>query len=132
MELLGVGERIKRVRGDMSLPDFAQSLSVHKSTIVRWEREENFPDAKAIRRMCELYDVKPTWLVLGEESLVMNWDLLESVLEEVLTVFDDFGLRLPATKKAKLITILCKQMAGKEVGEVDLKGAIADLIKIAS
>jgi transcriptional regulator with XRE-family HTH domain len=132
MESTGIGERVRALRGQLSLPSFAEALDVHKSTIMRWEREESYPDASLIKKMCEIYGAEPAWLVLGQKTQSMNWSALEGILVEVLEVFEEFGLALPVSKKAKLIVILCKQAMGREGGASEVRGMATELIKIAS
>lgn len=64
-----LGERIKKVRGDLTQPEFAKSISVHDITIGRWERGETKPDSEALEKICNLYNINPVWLLLGEGSM---------------------------------------------------------------
>ncbi|MBA3012935.1 MAG: helix-turn-helix transcriptional regulator [Desulfobacula sp.] len=66
MELLGVGERIRIIRGYETIANFAQKVGIHKSTLVRYEKEEGFPDAKTLIKICKTFYINPTWLLLGE------------------------------------------------------------------
>jgi transcriptional regulator with XRE-family HTH domain len=53
----------------MSQEAFARSISVHKITIARWERGETSPDADALQKICEVFQINPTWLILGEGAM---------------------------------------------------------------
>jgi transcriptional regulator with XRE-family HTH domain len=69
MVLTGVGERIRYLRGDESLPSFAKKIGVHKNTLARYEKEESLPDVGIILKLCEIVDdeaVTPDWLIQGE------------------------------------------------------------------
>lgn len=61
-----LGERIKKVRGNLTQPEFAKTISVHDITIGRWERGETKPDSEALEKICNLYNINPVWLLLGE------------------------------------------------------------------
>jgi len=61
-----IGERIRKVRGGLSQEAFAKNISVHKITVARWERGETSPDSDALQRICEVFKINPTWLILGE------------------------------------------------------------------
>lgn len=44
-----------RVNANIKLKDAADALGVALSTLIRWEKEETFPDAITLQRMCKLY-----------------------------------------------------------------------------
>ncbi|MEE4380280.1 MAG: S24 family peptidase [Candidatus Competibacteraceae bacterium] len=66
---LGLGERIRLVRNDHSRDDFSAAIGVSRNTLMRYERGERCPDAEFLYRICERYQVNPTWLLLGTELI---------------------------------------------------------------
>ncbi|MCK5219067.1 helix-turn-helix domain-containing protein [bacterium] len=60
------GDRIKTLRGDTALAKFALKFDIHKSTLSRYEKGENQPDASFLRQLCSEFGVTPAWLLLGE------------------------------------------------------------------
>ncbi len=62
----GFGERIRRVRGERSLTEFAAGFGIHKNTLARYERDEGVPDADFLARLCLTFKVNPTWILTGE------------------------------------------------------------------
>lgn len=61
------GERLKMVRGNWTRDEFSSLIEVHKNTIARWEKGEQFPDVQQIDRILALVPgVNPTWFVTGE------------------------------------------------------------------
>ncbi len=67
--LIGIGERIKYLRGDESLPTFAEKLGVHKNTLARYEKEKGLPDVAFVLKLCNIVndeDVTPSWLIEGD------------------------------------------------------------------
>jgi len=61
------------VRGEKSRDDFALQLGVHKNTIARWERGEQFPDAQEIALILEAYpDINPAWFVTGKGIIKLH------------------------------------------------------------
>lgn len=64
-----IGERIKIVRGEESLPAFAERFGVHKNTLIRYEKGESQPDAAFLKKICDKFNVHPTWLLTGEGPL---------------------------------------------------------------
>lgn len=65
METQSIGERIKLVRGSSSLADFAAKIGVHKSTLIRYEKGESLPDSGVLNRICDEFNINPTWLLTG-------------------------------------------------------------------
>jgi len=66
MDIEGIGNRIKSIRGFDSQDAFAKRIGVHKSTVIRYEKEESYPDAIVIFRICHIYTINPSWLLTGE------------------------------------------------------------------
>jgi transcriptional regulator with XRE-family HTH domain len=69
-KLLGIGARIAQVRFPLSQTMFANSLGIHKNTLMQYETEEELPDAKLLTRIYEVYRVDPIWLLSGEPAKV--------------------------------------------------------------
>ncbi len=91
--MTAIGERIRNVRGGLSQEAFAKTLSVHKITVARWEKGETRPDADALQKICEVFGINPTWLILGEGSVKQS--------EGVYALRDDrapYGLTPPGEK----------------------------------
>lgn len=62
-----VGERASHVRKalSISLSDAAEAIGVTRQTMSRYESGKSPMTAVAVRTLCELYQVPPSWL-LGE------------------------------------------------------------------
>jgi len=75
-----IGKRIKAARGQVKQEDFAQTVGVSRGTISRWEKGETFPDACEIQKICEICDVDPAWLIIGNklENNASRFDNLSS------------------------------------------------------
>ncbi len=69
-KLLGVGARIAQVRFRITRGKFADSIGIHKHTLMQYEKEEQLPDAKLIMRIYEVYGVDPIWLLTGKSAKV--------------------------------------------------------------
>jgi transcriptional regulator with XRE-family HTH domain len=83
----GIGFRISQVRGRLTQAEFAQSLGVHKNTLIRYEKEERLPDSALLMRICERYEVNPAWLLLGTPEQVPTPNA-----SECLANLDDYAL----------------------------------------
>ncbi len=67
--VIGIGNRIRYLRGGESLPSFAKKLGIHKNTLVRYEKEESLPDVGFVLKLCKIIDneaITPSWLIEGE------------------------------------------------------------------
>lgn len=65
----GIGARISQVRSRITQGKFADSLGIHKNTLIRYEKEERLPDSEFLTRIYEIYGVDPTWLLTGESKI---------------------------------------------------------------
>jgi DNA-binding XRE family transcriptional regulator len=65
----GIGARITQVRSRITQGRFADSLGIHKNTLLRYEKEERLPDSEVLTRLYELYGVDPAWLLTGESKI---------------------------------------------------------------
>lgn len=61
-----IGDRIRKIRGNISQEEFAQRTEINKTTLGRYERGVNSPDSKAIKAICDAYHVRPEWLFTGK------------------------------------------------------------------
>ncbi len=65
---LGLGGRLREIRGKVSRADFAKGLDVALNSIIRYEKEQRVPDADFILAICEKYGIQLNWLLKGEGS----------------------------------------------------------------
>lgn len=63
-----VGARIRAVRGDMKLVEFANFIGIGKSTVSRYENNQGSPDAVFITALYEKCGIEPLWLLTGQGS----------------------------------------------------------------
>jgi transcriptional regulator with XRE-family HTH domain len=87
-----IGQRIRKVRGDMSLRVFADEIGVSHAAVAQWESG----DTKSLKnenllQISRRYKKRMEWLIDGElpEDITMNLadhdqliDLIESVLKK--------------------------------------------------
>lgn len=66
--MAGLGERIREVRGERQLIDFARDLDIHKNTLLNYEKgDRRSPDADLLLKVLELRPtINPAWLLTGE------------------------------------------------------------------
>jgi len=62
---MSIGSRIKQIRGKVSREDFARKIGADKSTIQRYENEDNIPKGDILRRIHERFGVDLNWLLTG-------------------------------------------------------------------
>lgn len=63
---MGLGERLKELRGEQSVAEFCRQFGIHRNTLPRYEDGKRTPDADFIAALCKHYNVNPAWLLLGE------------------------------------------------------------------
>ncbi len=63
---LGIGQRLLHLRGKRSRQTFADLLGIGHRSLVRYEKEERLPDAEVLARICQMFEVDPTWLLMGK------------------------------------------------------------------
>lgn len=63
-----IGERLRFLRGNDKLPDFAIRFGVSKSTLGRYEKGISQPDAHFLGQICKELAVCPQWLLMGGEK----------------------------------------------------------------
>lgn len=61
---VGVGARLKQIRGERSQAEFAEQLGFHKNTYADWEREKAEVSASALERLSGL-GVSADWVLTG-------------------------------------------------------------------
>jgi transcriptional regulator with XRE-family HTH domain len=63
---MSIGNRIKQVRGGLSREDFAAKLSIDKSSIQRYENDENIPKGDVLQKIHKQFNVNINWLLTGQ------------------------------------------------------------------
>jgi transcriptional regulator with XRE-family HTH domain len=67
---MGIGERIKNIRGEMRQEDFSDMVGVHLNTAGRWEREQRTPDINDLNKILAAFpEISPAWLLTGEGAM---------------------------------------------------------------
>ncbi len=62
----GIGQRIRTIRAGVSQVQFSKLFDVPVSALRRYEKENDFPDAEFIGKICIKYNIDPMWLLFGE------------------------------------------------------------------
>ena len=65
---MSIGERIIKVRGGLTREEFAKRLGVNKSSVQRWETENQVPTGTAIIRLIEEFGIDANWLLLDDSD----------------------------------------------------------------
>lgn len=63
-----IGERLRKVRGDLGVGEFAERLGVNRKTVTRWEANEALPDGASLLSLHQHFGVDPGWLLTGGPS----------------------------------------------------------------
>lgn len=63
------GAELRRIRGERSQQEFADLMGIGRNTVVRYESNQNAPDAEFLFKLNLLFGVDPTRVVLGRDSV---------------------------------------------------------------
>ena len=63
---MDIGDRIKQIRGGLSREEFALKIGTDKSTVQRYENENNIPKGDILLRIHKIFGTNITWLLTGE------------------------------------------------------------------
>jgi transcriptional regulator with XRE-family HTH domain len=63
-----LGDRIRYIQRNSGRNQkiFGQSLGVSKGSLILYQKNERSPDSSFLKTLCEVYEVNPSWLLLGE------------------------------------------------------------------
>lgn len=97
---MNIALRLKNIRGQTSLKEFAETLGVHPNTITNYEKGRS-PDADFLALVCDKYKVNPTWLLTGDGDMRANepalddaWGVLVSEWEEYHDLGKEYDLNI--------------------------------------
>jgi len=144
ISLIGIGKRLREIRGNTSRYDFAPLVGVSKSTLARYEQGSRAPDATFIGLLLEKFDINPVWFLYGIDekylsvirrtqdppslevlikSSILYSDLLKKVIEAVEENLNLKQKTLKPAKKSQLISLLYEHFikTDKEVDNTTVK-----------
>lgn len=84
-----IGSRIRLVRGDMKLVEFAEFIGIGKSSISRYENNQGSPDAVFITALYEKCGIEPLWLLTGSGECGTQLSPREAALLDNYRHIDD-------------------------------------------
>lgn len=59
------GERLKKVRGNLSQAEFSKRIGIPQVTLGNYERDRNEPKFKTLEKICSLFEINSDWLLFG-------------------------------------------------------------------
>lgn len=86
-----LGARIKLIRGEMTLIQFADFIGVSKSSLSLYEKDERKPDTDFITALYEKCGVEPLWLLTGQGTRGNELTSREAALLDNYRHIDDEG-----------------------------------------
>lgn len=75
---MGIGERIRAIRGEMSQRDFAEILGVSKGVISNYETGKQNPGSLFLLNLCDYFKIEPRWILKGEGEMFDNKEINNS------------------------------------------------------
>jgi phage repressor protein C with HTH and peptisase S24 domain len=65
----GIGDRLRQIRGKESVLSFSKKLGIHRNTLPKYESGERTPDSDLLSFVCKMFNINPSWLLLGEGEM---------------------------------------------------------------
>ncbi len=78
---MGIGTRIRELRGRESRESFAQKLGIHSQSLYRYETEERGIDIELVKLLSNMLGVSANWLVFGVEPKMLADTSMNGLLE---------------------------------------------------
>ena len=150
-----IGDRIRRIRGDLSQVEFAARLRVDKNTVGRYERGERTPDGDFLVGVQLVFGASIDWLLTGKGDSQPDFvarrpdgsvliieakspmraeidpDLYGRVTEAVSTAYKECGYSTPLHQIAAEAARIAADLSGPDVTIEErpgaIKGAVAQL-----
>ena len=63
---MGIGDRIKIIRKELTQEEFAEKIEVHLSSVQKWERTSALPKGDILERIHKFFKVNINWLLTGQ------------------------------------------------------------------
>jgi transcriptional regulator with XRE-family HTH domain len=119
---LGIGERIRKIRGELTQGEFAGRLGVQAPTISRYE-SGRIPDEEMLRKIADFGKTTIEWLLRGDQPSApqllghtleicgalpgppLDVALLAEILEEIKQFISDKRLELSPRLEARLVAL---------------------------
>jgi transcriptional regulator with XRE-family HTH domain len=70
----------ERKQGCKTITQFAKLIGEHQQNISKMEKGERFPTIDQVCRLCLLFDISPTWILLGEGEMNQVTDVKAALL----------------------------------------------------
>ena len=66
---MGIGERIRSIRGRLPRSEFATKIGISQGAIQKWEENTSVPKADALARLKDAFGISIDWLLTGEGEM---------------------------------------------------------------
>ena len=120
---LGIGERIRKIRGELTQGELASMLGVQAATISRYE-SGRIPDEEMLRKIADFGKTTIEWLLRGDQPSApqllgqtpeicgagsgppLDVALLAEILTEIKKFIADKRLELSPQREARLVALV--------------------------
>ncbi len=131
-----LGERIKTLRGQMSIVNFSAKFGIHRNTLRTYESGERYPDSRLLTAICSEYKVKADWLLLGvgpkergkAQDAQVDMEVLEDAVDTLEQALAKTGRTMSPSAKAEIITRIYEIYIEEE--DEGNKAKISNLLKL--
>lgn len=128
-KLLIFAERLAELKGDMSVPEFAEKIGVARQTAGFYLKGDRAPDSEMLCQICQRCGVSADWLLglpgpeTQKEKTTPTAEELEKIAKVLLAV-TDYLLSGEPTVREVTLNVLAQELTGLTAEEI---GAINNL-----
>lgn len=112
-----IAERILLVRGKITQKEFAERLKINANTLRSYENGRALPNNVFLEKVCTLFSINPSWLLLGTGSMRTEDKDIKSekksieskgalTLEEMHAIIKKLEEKLAETKEAERAALI--------------------------
>ena len=105
--------------------DFAKELGVSSTSYKNYEKNENPVPSALLVRLCELYPISPSWVLLGKGNMLSEppTKLVRSAILAANAVIAEFDFHPSAEQEEQLICKMFEQLYKENYEETKLRDA---------
>jgi len=139
--MMTLGNRIRELRGNVSIAEFSSELEIHRNTLLNYESDKKRPNADLLVALCNKFEANADWLLLGigekyredkkkQEAQQIDIAALTNAIDTIEQILQDKRKTMEPTHKAEIIAKIYEYYLDEEQGRS--KEKIYNLLKLVA